>query len=104
MKYRYDYDVKDDVMELLQRKNDFSGAEELRYYFQIYQNEENSIKKNLMKFCIYKLSANLADAEIKSFDCDVSKGIIESFQKTYAWLSDSICQNQEKYFFSYYVF
>ena len=95
MKYRYDYDVKDDVMELLQRKNDFSGAEELRYYFQIYQNEENSIKKNLMKFCIYKLSANLADAEIKSFDCDVSKGIIESFQKTYAWLSDSICQNQK---------
>lgn len=36
MKYRYDYDVKDDLMELLQRKNDFSGAEELRYYFQIY--------------------------------------------------------------------
>lgn len=95
MKYRYDYDVKDDLMELLQRKNDFSGAEELRYYFQIYQNEENSIKKNLMKFCIYKLSANLADVEIKSFDCDVSKGIIESFQKTYAWLNDSICQNQK---------
>lgn len=95
MKYKYDYDVKDDLMELLQRKNDFSGAEELKYYFQVYQNEKNSIKKNLMKFCIYKLSANLTDVEIRSFDCDVSKGIIESFQKTYSWLENSICQNQK---------
>ncbi len=95
MKYKYNYDVKDDLMELLQRKKDFSGAEELKYYFQIYLNEKNSIKKNLMKFCIYKLSANLTDAEIRNFDCDVSKGIIESFQKTYTWLNDSICQNQK---------
>lgn len=95
MKYRYDYDVKDDLMEMLQKKKDFSGAEELKIYFQEYQNEKNSIKKNLMKFCIYKLSPNLNDAEMRNFDCDVSKGITESFQKTYAWLEDSICQNQK---------
>lgn len=94
MEYRYDYDVKDDLLTLMENKQDFSGMEELADYLTMYHNERNFQKSALLKFCIYKLSANLSDVELKTFDCDVSKDVIESFPKTYRWLEDFNCQYQ----------
>ena len=95
MRYQYDYDVKEDLIELLQEKNNFSGQPELEHYLQVYRNEKDEIKRNLMKFCIYKLTQYLSDIEVSSFDCDASKEITKSYQKTYSWLEDSVFQNQK---------
>ena len=73
MRYQYDYDIKDDLINLIQIKNDFTGANELKYYLDKYTKEKDILKRNLMKFCIYKLSAELSDREIHNFDCDVCK-------------------------------
>lgn len=98
MRYQYDYDIKDDLINLIQIKNDFTGANELKYYLDKYTKEKDILKRNLMKFCIYKLSAELSDREIHNFDCDVSKDIIISFQRTYNWLSDSLfCHQKDGY-------
>lgn len=32
MKYQYDYDVKDELIDLLLNKGSFTGANELKYY------------------------------------------------------------------------
>lgn len=94
MKYQYDYDVKDDLMELLEEKADFLGESVLAHYMEIYHNEKNPSMRNLLKFCIYRLSANLTDIELRSFDCDVSRGVIEAFPQTYSWLKDSVIEHQ----------
>lgn len=53
MRYQYDYDIKDDLINLIQIKNDFTGANELKYYLDKYTKEKDILKRNLMKFCIY---------------------------------------------------
>lgn len=95
MNCQCNYDIKDDFIELLHEKNNFSGAEELKHYYKMYCMETNSTKRNVMKFCIYRLSSNLVDSELKSFDCDVSKRVIESFPITYRWLNNFTCTNQK---------
>lgn len=61
------YDVKDDLMDLIQKNNDFLGAEELQSYFKKYNEEKNltKTKKNLIKFCIYRLSLEFENKKIK---------------------------------------
>lgn len=83
MKYQYDYDVKDEFMALLTEKANFSGVNVLSHYMEIYRDEKNPSTRNLIKFCIYKLSAQLSDRELRNFDCDVSKGVIDSFLLQY---------------------
>lgn len=95
MNCQCNYDIKDDFIELLHAKNNFSGVEELKHYYKMYCMEASSAKRNLMKFCIYRLSSNLADSELKSFDCDVCKRVIESFPITYRWLNNFTCTNQK---------
>lgn len=94
MKYQYDYDVKDELMALLTEKANFSGVNVLSHYMEVYRNEKNPSTRNLIKFCIYKLSAHLSDRELKNFDCDVSRGVIESFPQTYSWLTSSVIEHQ----------
>lgn len=94
MKYQYDYDVKDELMALLTEKANFSGVNVLSHYMEVYRNEKNPSTRNLIKFCIYKLSARLSDRESKNFDCDVSRGVIESFPQTYSWLKNSVIEHQ----------
>lgn len=94
MKYQYDYDVKDELMALLTEKANFSGVNVLSHYMEVYRNEKNPSTRNLIKFCIYKLSAQLSDRELKHFDCDVSRGVIESFPQTYSWLTNSVIEHQ----------
>ena len=94
MKYQYDYDVKDELMALLTEKANFSGVNVLSHYMEVYRNEKNPSTRNLIKFCIYKLSAHLSDRESKNFDCDVSRGVIESFPQTYSWLKNSVIEHQ----------
>ena len=94
MKYQYDYDVKDELMALLTEKANFSGVNVLSHYMEVYRNEKNPSTRNLIKFCIYKLSARLSDRESKNFDCDVSRGVIESFPQIYSWLKNSVIEHQ----------
>lgn len=94
MKYQYDYDVKDEFMALLTEKANFSGVNVLSHYMEIYRDEKNPSTRNLIKFCIYKLSAQLSDRELRNFDCDVSKGVIDSFLQTYSWLKNSVIECQ----------
>lgn len=95
MEYQYNYDVKEEFIKLLQKKGEFDGAKELGYYLDKYQKEKSKIKRNLIKFCMYKLSVDLLDQELSKFDCDVSKYVIESFSGTYKWLENAVCQNQK---------
>lgn len=94
MKYQYDYDVKDEFIVLLAEKADFSGVNVLSHYMEVYRNEKNPSTRNLIKFCIYKLSAQLSNRELRNFDCDVSREVIESFPQTYSWLKNSVIECQ----------
>lgn len=49
MRYQYDYDVKEDLIELLQEKNNFSGQPELEHYLQVYRNENIVVQLSRQK-------------------------------------------------------
>lgn len=36
----------------------------------------------------------MSDRESRNFDCDVSRGVIESFPQTYSWLKNSVIEHQ----------
>ncbi|MBQ4536675.1 MAG: hypothetical protein II994_03530 [Lachnospiraceae bacterium] len=94
MNYRYDYDIKDDFIAILKQKAHHSSTRELASYLELYHKTKNASKGNLVKLCIYRLSRLVQDTELRQFDCDVSRGVAESFQKTYPWLQTSVCKNQ----------
>ena len=96
MKYQYDFDVKDDLLSAIQKSQNFSGAEGLRYWLNMYMSERDKNKKNLIKFCIYKYSSHLSDDNLKNFDCDVCFEVTDSYKKTYRWLNGYTCQEQQK--------
>ena len=69
MVYRYDYDVKNELIDLLETKQDFSGVLEMPYYLEQYHQETSTARQNLQRFLIYKLSYYLDDSIfIKSVD------------------------------------
>lgn len=85
---KYDYDFKDDLIQKLKMNEDFSGCEKLKEFLRAYQIVDDEKKKNLLKFIIYKLSANLENSEIKYIDCDVTEKSIKVFKNAYIWLED----------------
>lgn len=62
MVYRYDYDVKNNLIDLLETKQDFSGVLEMPYYLEQYHQETSIARQNLQRFLIYKLSYYLDDS------------------------------------------
>ena len=56
MVYRYDYDVKNNLIDLLETKQDFAGVLEMPYYLEQYHQETSTARQNLQRFLIYKLS------------------------------------------------
>ena len=86
MVYRYDYDVKNNLIDLLETKQDFSGVLEMPYYLEQYHQETSIARQNLQRFLIYKLSYYLDDSDLKQFDCDVCEEVTTSYLKTYHWL------------------
>ena len=86
MVYRYDYDVKNELIDLLETKQDFSGVLEMPYYLEQYHQETSTARQNLQRFLIYKLSYYLDDSDLKQFDCDVCEEMTTSYLKTYHWL------------------
>ena len=87
MVYKYDYDVKNDLIDLLETKQDFSGVPEMPYYLKQYHQETNISRQNLQRFLIYRLSASMNDNDVKKFDCDVCKEMVAFYLKTYHWLN-----------------
>lgn len=85
---KYDYDFKDDLIQKLKMNEDFSGCEKLKEFLRAYQIVDDEKKKNLLKFIIYKLSANLKNSEIQYIDCDVTEKSIKVFKNAYIWLED----------------
>ena len=85
-KHDYNRDIKEQLIDIIKRKNNYKGAEYLKDWIDLYNKEENEPKKNLIKFCIYRLSSELEDEEISSFDCDVCENVTESYLKTYKYL------------------
>ena len=63
MVYRYDYDVKNNLIDLLETKQDFSGVLEMPYYLEQYHQETSTARQNLQRFLIYKLSYYLDDSD-----------------------------------------
>ena len=86
MVYRYDYDVKNNLIDLLETKQDFAGVLEMPYYLEQYHQETSTARQNLQRFLIYKLSYYLDDSDLKQFDCDVCEEMTTSYLKTYHWL------------------
>lgn len=86
MVYRYDYDVKNNLIDLLETKQDFAGVLEMPYYLEQYHQETSTARQNLQRFLIYKLSYYLNDSDLKQFDCDVCEEMTTSYLKTYHWL------------------
>ena len=86
MVYRYDYDVKNNLIDLLEAKQDFSGVLEMPYYLEQYHQETSTARQNLQRFLIYKLSSYLSDTDLKQFDCDVCEEMTTSYLKAYHWL------------------
>lgn len=86
MVYRYDYDVKNNLIDLLETKQDFAGVLEMQYYLEQYHQETSTARQNLQRFLIYKLSYYLDDSDLKQFDCDVCEEMTTSYLKTYHWL------------------
>ena len=86
MVYRYDYDVKNELIDLLEIKQDFSGVLEMPYYLEQYHQETSTARQNLQRFLIYKLSYYLDNTDLKQFDCDVCEEMTTSYLKTYHWL------------------
>ena len=68
MVYRYDYDVKNELIDLLETKQDFSGVLEMPYYLEQYHQETSTVRQNLQRFLIYKLSYYLDNTDLKQFD------------------------------------
>lgn len=87
-KHDYNRDIKEQLIDIIKRKNNYKGAEYLKDWIDLYNKEENEPKKNLIKFCIYRLSSELEDEEISSFDCDVCENVTESYLKTYKYLKE----------------
>lgn len=52
MVYRYDYDVKNELIDLLETKQDFSGVLEMPYYLEQYHQETSTARQNLQRFLI----------------------------------------------------
>ena len=44
MVYRYDYDVKNELIDLLETKQDFSGVLEMPYYLEQYHQETSTAR------------------------------------------------------------
>ena len=63
MVYRYDYDVKNNLIDLLETKQDFAGVLEMPYYLEQYHQETSTARQNLQRFLIYKLSYYLVSAD-----------------------------------------
>lgn len=83
---KYDYDFKDDLIQKLKMNEDFSGCEKLKEFLRAYQIVDDEKKKNLLKFIIYKLSANLKNSEIQYIDCDVTENQLRFLKMLiYGW-------------------
>ena len=52
MVYKYDYDVKNNLIDLLETKQDFSGVLEMPYYLEQYHQETSTARQNLQRFLI----------------------------------------------------
>ena len=50
MVYRYDYDVKNNLIDLLETKQDFAGVLEMPYYLEQYHQETSTARQNLQRF------------------------------------------------------
>ena len=46
MVYRYDYDVKNNLIDLLETKQDFAGVLEMPYYLEQYHQETSTARQN----------------------------------------------------------
>lgn len=99
MKRNYDY--KEELLNKLYLSNDFSGCEKIREYIRIYEIIDDEKKKNILKFIIYKLSAQLNNQEMREFDCDVSINVNTLYKKIYTWLYDYEIENQKTSVYKY---
>ena len=86
MVYIYDYDVKNELIDLLETKQDFRGVQKMSEYLEQYHQETSIARQNLQRFLIYKLSSGLKDIDLKQFDCDACKEMTTSYLKAYHWL------------------
>lgn len=93
MVYRYDYDVKNNLIDLLETKQDFAGVLEMPYYLEQYHQETSTARQNLQRFLIYKLSYYLDDSDLKQFDCDVCEEMTTSYLKNIIGLTDTGVSN-----------
>ncbi|MDO4842602.1 MAG: hypothetical protein Q3982_08020 [Phoenicibacter congonensis] len=95
MNNQYDYDVKNDLIGLLEARKDYSGMPEMSFYLERYHQESNIDKQSLQRFLIYRLASDLEDRGIREFDCDVCKKVTDSYLRTYTWLDGYSCKKQD---------
>lgn len=100
---RYDYDVKNNLIDLLEAAQNFSGVLDMPYYLEEYHQETSTAIQNLQRFLIYKLSYFLDNRELKEFDCDVCEEMTASYLKTYDWLSGYRSEQQQSTTIKYEV-
>ena len=94
MNDQYDYDVKNDLIDLLEATKDYSGMPEMSFCLERYHQESNIGKQSLLRFLIYRLASYLEDRDIGEFDCDACKKVTNSYLMTYTWLDGYSCEKQ----------
>lgn len=91
---RSDHDYKLDLLQAIRDSGDFTGSEKIEQYIKEYDNEKDPAQKSLILFLIYRLSAGLKERNIKNFDADVCRGVVENYRTNFSYYNKFTVRQQ----------